>query len=115
MFKISDPTKKIFSLFIPKIIAILLLFFAESKMPIGYYSLMRYVLFFCFVSSIISEEIEWLSGIGLILLILFNPIWPIRLSKSIWHVTDYVVIGLLCAWMILSFVYLIAFKKINSN
>jgi hypothetical protein len=73
MFHISGNFKKISALFIPKCIAILMLIFAQKNMPYGYYSLMRYVLFFCFVSFLIEEKTEnYLSGgIAILLLILF--------------------------------------------
>jgi hypothetical protein len=68
-----------------------MLFLAVSRLPYGYYILLRWVvtasaLFVALVSYKIGKKF-WIFLMGLIM-ILFNPIIPVHLNKKIWMIID---------------------------
>ena len=75
---------------------------ALLPMPYGFYILLRLVITIVAIFSIIELKKEgnqfWYFFIGVA--ILFNPIFPIYLSKSIWMPIDLIVAGSF-AWMII--------------
>lgn len=75
---------------------------ALLPMPYGFYILLRLVITTVAILSIIELKKEgnqfWYFFIGVA--ILFNPIFPIYLSKSIWMPIDLIVAGSF-AWMII--------------
>ena len=83
-----------------------LLFLALANLPIGYYSLLRFVVTIGAVAVVITE-LE--KGIGfwviafVIIAILFNPVLPIYLNdKSAWMPID-MIVGIL--FLIKTFIY----------
>lgn len=80
---------------------------ALLPMPYGFYILLRLVITIVAIFSIIELKKEgsqlWYFFIGVA--ILFNPIFPIYLSKSIWMPIDLIVAG--------SFVWMIIRQKHN--
>ena len=88
-------TKAQFALWgIANIIVALLLFWATERHPYSYYTMLRFVT--CgvsvagfFVALHIKRQVEpWLYGA---VALLFNPIIPVHLSKSIWQPIDIIV------------------------
>ena len=87
-------------------ICAVLLFLALANLPIGYYSLLRFVVTIGAVAVVITE-LE--KGIGfwviafVIIAILFNPVLPIYLNdKSAWMPID-MIVGIL--FLIKTFIY----------
>lgn len=87
-------------------ICAVLLFLALANLPIGYYSLLRFVVTIGVVAVVITE-LE--KGIGfwviafVIIAILFNPVLPIYLNdKSAWMPID-MIVGIL--FLIKTFIY----------
>ncbi|MFH0819896.1 MAG: DUF6804 family protein [bacterium] len=83
--------KKIQTITIVKIIAIIMLFWALADNPYGYYQILRWVI--CGLtgySAYLAYEqgkIAWAWILG-ITAILFNPIAPIYLDRETWSVLD---------------------------
>lgn len=79
------------SLTTPKIIIAVLLFLAVLDMPYGYYTFLRLVVFisssFFVYQNYKSEKMFWVWSFVLIAL-LFNPVFPIYLDKTLWVVLD---------------------------
>ncbi|MBU2545372.1 hypothetical protein KKC65_02895, partial [Patescibacteria group bacterium] len=80
---------------IPAIIASAILFLALLEFPYGYYTLLRIVVtiisiyYAYWIYETIKEQKFWFWGL-VVITILFNPIFPIHLTKSIWSVMDIV-------------------------
>jgi len=86
--------KKIQTITIVKIIAILMLFWALVDNPYGYYQILRWVI--CGLtgySAYLAYENNkntwtWIFGI---ITVLFNPIAPIHLNRELWSIIDIIV------------------------
>src|SRR5436190_17246698 len=78
------------------IAAVMLVFAAAEKQPDSFYTLMRWVCCAVFTySAVISFQMKrmlWLA-IFAALALLFNPIFPAPLDRSIWIVADWFSIG----------------------
>jgi len=77
-----------------KFIAAALLFIAIFNLPYDYYKFLRIVISIAAVISAIKafeEENILLTFIFTLVLILFNPIYPIFLNKGVWMVIDIIV------------------------
>ena len=81
-------------IFLPSLIVIILLLIAI--LPIkeyGYYILLRWVV--CFTAIYIcyfsyhTERMNWVWLMGIVVII-FNPIIPLHMSKEFWQVLDFV-------------------------
>jgi ABC-type Mn2+/Zn2+ transport system permease subunit len=76
------------------LLAILLLLFALTDNPYGYYQFLRWAIVIIggisAYSFYKSEKPVWTIIFGIIVL-LFNPIFPFYLSKNAWQVIDMVV------------------------
>ena len=74
-----------------KIIAALLLFIAVAPLPYGYYIFLRWVITIIAaisaIDSLSKEKVSWIWVFACIV-ILFNPIVPIYLTKGIWMPID---------------------------
>lgn len=81
-----------------------LLFLGVFSLPYGYYMLLRVIVFVSALYLISQNKNEWLY-IFLGIAILFNPILPIYLSKTIWIPID-IAVGIL---------YLFNYKKISQD
>ena len=94
---------------IPRIIWLVcavLLVMAVLRLPYGYYSFLRIVI--CGAAALIAvagltEEIQphlaW-TAIFILIVVLFNPIVPIRLHRSIWFYLDLMAAGVFTAHLI---------------
>ena len=72
-------------------VASIILFIGTFKMPYGYYRFVRITTFitagvFLYLSYKQKNEL-WLTIFG-VLLILFNPIYPISFDKTTWAIID---------------------------
>jgi hypothetical protein len=78
------------------IAALMLVFAAAEKQPGSFYTLLRWICCAVFAySAIISLQLKrmlWL-GIFAVLAVLFNPIFPLGLDRSLWIVVDWFAIG----------------------
>lgn len=83
--------KKIQTITIVRIIAILMLFWALANHPYGYYQLLRWVIAgttgYLAYLAYESKKNTW-TWILAITAILFNPIAPIHLNRETWAVLD---------------------------
>lgn len=75
----------------PSLIAIVLLLLALFPMPYGYYTLVRICI--CLLSGYLAykswqEKINLWMWIFIIIAILFNPIIPIYLCRTLWAIID---------------------------
>ncbi|MFA5232157.1 MAG: DUF6804 family protein [Candidatus Paceibacterota bacterium] len=74
-----------------KIIAIILLLWALTDNPYGYYQFLRWIIMVAAGWSLYlayeSKKIVWIWIFG-IMAILFNPIYPFYLSKNTWQYID---------------------------
>lgn len=73
------------------ILTILMLFGAIAEWPYGYYTLLRWIT--CITSILVAfqafeNNIDWAKVVFIIIAILFNPLVPIYLSRSIWIPLD---------------------------
>lgn len=71
-----------------------MLFLAIADLPIGYYTVVRFVTTIAAIAIIVKEfdkEITpWIIVFGLIAIV-FNPIFPVYLhDKSLWMVIDFI-------------------------
>lgn len=78
---------------IPTIVIALLLLIAILPLPYGYYTFLRWVTcgmaaFTAFIAY--QWEFKWALWVFIPLAILFNPIFPIHLTKEIWQPIDIV-------------------------
>lgn len=86
--------KKLQTLTTAKIAAILMLFWALTDNPYGYYHILRWVI--CGLSGYSvylaykNENKVWIWIFGIIA-VLFNPIVPIYLDRESWSVIDVIV------------------------
>ncbi len=74
-----------------KIIAVILSFYALNDLPIGYFQILRWFIFsssayICYVNY--TGKKQKALWVFLIIGILFNPIVPIYLLKSTWHILN---------------------------
>jgi len=78
----------------PIIISIVMLLLALLPLPIGYYSLLRFVVCIttCFLAwqSYNIQKMPWMWTMGMIALI-FNPLIPLYLGRELWFMVDIVV------------------------
>lgn len=76
---------------IPAVIAAPMLFVAVANLPYDYFILLRWVVTVCAViilyAALEKEDNTWMVIMGAVA-ILFNPIWPVHLTKSIWIPID---------------------------
>jgi len=75
------------------ILAIFILLGAIAEWPYGYYIFLRWVT--CISSILVvlqafEKNIDWAKVVFIIIAILFNPLAPIYLSRSIWIPLDIV-------------------------
>ncbi|GAH28799.1 unnamed protein product [marine sediment metagenome] len=75
------------------ILSILMLFGAIAEWPYGYYILLRWIT--CIASTLVifqafEKNIDWAKVVFIVIAILFNPLAPIHLSRSIWVPLDIV-------------------------
>ena len=75
------------------ILTIFMLFGAIAEWPYGYYILLRWIT--CITSILVSfqafeKNIDWAKVVFIVIAILFNPLAPIYLSRSIWIPLDIV-------------------------
>jgi len=87
----------IFLLYIAWLIAaVMLVFAAAEKQPDSFYTLLRWVCCAVFAYSVITsfqmKRVLWL-GIFAVLAVLFNPIFPPGLDRSLWIMADWMAIG----------------------
>lgn len=109
--------KELTRLFLPKIAVIVFLIFALENMSYGYYTLMRYALFFCFIMFIVEEYADSyiLCLLAVLLMILFNPMIPVRMDKSTWHIADKITIAITGCWILYDVYRVLTAKNIKSN
>ena len=72
-------------------LTVFMLFGAIAELPYGYYILLRWIT--CITSILVTfqafeKNIDWAKVIFIIIAILFNPLAPIYLSRSIWVPLD---------------------------
>lgn len=90
--------KKIQTITIVKIIAILMLVWAHANNPYGYYQILRWVIagvtgysaYFAYE----HKKIAWTWIFGIIA-VLYNPIAPIHLNREIWSVIDLIIAAII--------------------
>jgi len=75
------------------ILSIFMLFGAIAEWPYGYYVLLRWIT--CITSILVAfqafeKNIDWAKVVFIVIAILFNPLAPIYLSRSIWIPLDIV-------------------------
>jgi len=73
------------------ILTILMLFGAVAEWPYGYYTILRWIT--CVTSILVvlqafEKNIDWAKVVFIVIAILFNPLVPIYLSRSIWMPID---------------------------
>jgi len=73
------------------ILSIFMLFGAIAEWPYGYYILLRWIT--CTTSILVAfqafeKNIDWAKVVFIVIAILFNPLAPIYLSRSIWIPLD---------------------------
>ena len=87
------------------IAAVMLVFAAAQKQPDSFYTLLRWICCVVFAYSAVTsfqvKRVLWL-GIFAVLAVLFNPIFPLPLDRSLWIVADWFSIG---AIVIAAFVF----------
>lgn len=69
------------------------LFIAIARLPIGYYTILRFMvcgssLYFVYVTYQQNEKINAYTLIFILTAIIFNPIHPVYFSKVIWRFLD---------------------------
>ena len=78
------------------IAAVMLVFAAAEKQPDSFYTLQRWVCCAVFaysgVTSFQMKRVLWLC-IFVVLAVVFNPIFPLPLDRSLWIVVDWFAIG----------------------
>ena len=76
--------------------AVILVFAAVEKQPDSFYTLLRWICCSVFaysgVTSFQMKRVLWL-WIFAVLAVLFNPIFPLGLDRSLWIVADWFAIG----------------------
>ena len=75
------------------ILNIFMLFGVIIEWPYGYYTMLRWIT--CIASILIAfkafeKNIDWAKVVFIVIAILFNPLAPIYLSRSIWIPLDIV-------------------------
>ena len=87
------------------IAAVMLVFAAAEKQPDSFYTLLRWICCAVFAYSAVAsfqmKRMLWL-GIFVVLVALFNPIFPLGLDRTQWIVADWFSIG---AMVIAAFVF----------
>ena len=73
------------------ILNIIMLFGAIVEWPYGYYTMLRWIT--CIASILIAfqafeKNIDWAKVVFIVIVILFNPLAPIYLSRSTWIPLD---------------------------
>jgi len=73
------------------ILSIIMLFGTIAEWPYGYYTFLRWIT--CISSILVAfqafeKNIDWAKVVFVIIAILFNPLAPIYLSRSIWIPID---------------------------
>jgi len=101
----------IFLLYIAWLIAaVMLVFAAAEKQPDSFYTLLRWVCCAVFaysgVTSFQMKRMLWLC-IFVVLAVVFNPIFPLPLDRSLWIVVDWFAIGTV-------FLQLLSFGKMQN-
>jgi hypothetical protein len=76
---------------IPALIAAIMLLGALGQLPYGYYQLLRFIT--CCVSIYIaytaySWQKEWAAWLVGFVALLFNPLFPVHLTREIWQSID---------------------------
>jgi hypothetical protein len=87
------------------IAAVMLVFAAAQKQPDSFYTLLRWICCVVFAySAVTSFQVKRVLGLGIVavLAVLFNPIFPLPLERSLWIVADWFSIG---AIVIAAFVF----------
>jgi hypothetical protein len=78
------------------IAAVMLVFAAAEKQPNSFYTLLRWICCAVFAYSAVTsfqmKHMPWLWIFG-VLVVLFNPIFPLPLDRSLWIVADWFSIG----------------------
>ncbi len=79
------------------ILSIFMLFGAIAEWPYGYYTILRWIT--CIASILVvlqafEKNIDWAKAVFIVIVILFNPLAPIYLSRSIWTSLD-IITGIL--------------------
>ena len=74
----------------------MLVFAAAEKQPDSFYTLLRWICCAVFAYSAVTsfqmKHMRWLWIFG-VLVVLFNPIFPLPLDRSLWIVADWFAIG----------------------
>ena len=90
--------KKIQTITIIKIIAIVMLFWALADNPYGYYQILRWVIAgvtgYSAYSAYEHKKNAWTWILGIIA-ILYNPIAPIHLDRETWSIIDLIVAAII--------------------
>ncbi len=79
------------------ILSIFILLGAIAEWPYGYYTFLRWIT--CIASILVvlqafEKNIDWAKVVFIVIAILFNPLAPIYLSRSIWISLD-IITGIL--------------------
>jgi hypothetical protein len=90
---------------IPAVIVAVMLCVALAPLAYGYYQVLRWVT--CGVAVFIAVMAYrwgkvWAMGVFGLIAVLFNPIWPIHLTKNIWMPID-----LMCAALFVTGVFVL--------
>jgi hypothetical protein len=90
---------------IPSVIVAILLAVAAAPLPYGYYQMLRWVT--CGVAAFIAVIAYrwgkfWATGVFGVVAVLFNPIWPIYLTRGIWRPID-----LVCAALFIASIFIL--------
>jgi len=73
------------------ILTIFILFGAVAEWPYGYYTILRWIT--CIASILVvfqafEKNIDWAKVVFIVIAILFNPLFPVYLSRSTWIPLD---------------------------
>jgi hypothetical protein len=86
--------------FVPCLIAAVMAFIAIADLPYGYYTFMRLVVcataVFAAIVAVKSKQM-WAVWACSTLALLFNPIVPVHLTKSLWQPLDFIAGAMLVA------------------
>ena len=79
--------------FVPCIAGAVAAFVAVARMPYGYYTLVRLVVCATFVFVVVMAAMGrqmWAVWVCIIFTLLFNPIVPVHLTRSLWQPLDFI-------------------------
>jgi len=90
------------------ILSIIMLFGAIAEWPYGYYTFLRW--FTCITAIFITlqafeKNLDWAKVVFIVIAIIFNPLVPIYLSRSIWISID----------IITAILFIFALKLLQGN